>query len=258
MQSTLSPLVFGMLVVFCSATAVQAQDMIVTGRVTTIDDGLSLPGATVAIPALNLSTKTDQDGRYELIIPAGRLAGGDTVELLVTFAGLPPRTARIKLAPGPVTEDFAIGLAFREEVTVGSRVAGAAAERAVPVDVVTAEQIATTGASETNQIIQALAPSFNFPRPTITDGTDSVRRRHCADWDPIRCWCSSWQTPAHWRPGPCERQAPHPRRHRRIDDVRFDERQVAQRINLWPVRVLERAAEKPPCDPVRRLRPPNA
>src|SRR6185503_14207922 len=33
----------------------------------------------------------------------------------------------------------------------------------------------TTGASETNQIIQALAPSFNFPRPTITDGTDSVR-----------------------------------------------------------------------------------
>ena len=27
----------------------------------------------------------------------------------------------------------------------------------------------------TNQIIQALTPSFNFPRPTITDGTDSVR-----------------------------------------------------------------------------------
>ena len=45
----------------------------------------------------------------------------------------------------------------------------------MPVDILTPQQIATSGASETNQIIQALAPSFNFPRPTITDGTDSVR-----------------------------------------------------------------------------------
>src|SRR5207244_13046671 len=28
---------------------------------------------------------------------------------------------------------------------------------------------------ETAQVIQAIAPSFNFPRPTITDGTDTVR-----------------------------------------------------------------------------------
>jgi iron complex outermembrane receptor protein len=148
--------------------------------VPTSDDGLSLPGAAVSIPALNLSTTTDNEGRYQLTIPAARLKGADTVELRVSFAGLPTRTVRIKLAPGPITQDFAIGLAFHEEVTVGSRVAGAAAERAVPVDIVTAEQIASTGASETNQIIQALAPSFNFPRPTITDGTDQCVRRRCA------------------------------------------------------------------------------
>ena len=58
---------------------------------------------------------------------------------------------------------------------MGSRAAGAAAEKAVPVDVFTLAEIETTGASETMQIIQALAPSFNFPRPTITDGTDTVR-----------------------------------------------------------------------------------
>ena len=37
------------------------------------------------------------------------------------------------------------------------------------------EQIASSGYTETAQVIQSLAPSFNFPRPTITDGTDTVR-----------------------------------------------------------------------------------
>ena len=43
------------------------------------------------------------------------------------------------------------------------------------MDVFSAAEIETAGASETMQIIQTLAPSFNFPRPTITDGTDTVR-----------------------------------------------------------------------------------
>ena len=40
---------------------------------------------------------------------------------------------------------------------------------------ITHEQIASSGYTETAQVIQSLAPSFNFPRPTITDGTDTVR-----------------------------------------------------------------------------------
>ena len=40
---------------------------------------------------------------------------------------------------------------------------------------ITQEQIASSGYTETAQVIQSLAPSFNFPRPTITDGTDTVR-----------------------------------------------------------------------------------
>jgi iron complex outermembrane receptor protein len=45
----------------------------------------------------------------------------------------------------------------------------------VPVDVLTPVEIRQTGQVETSQIIQLLAPSFNFPRPTIADGTDHVR-----------------------------------------------------------------------------------
>ena len=53
--------------------------------------------------------------------------------------------------------------------------AGADAEKAVPVDVISHEQIAASGYAETAQLIESLTPSFNFPRPTITDGTDTVR-----------------------------------------------------------------------------------
>jgi iron complex outermembrane recepter protein len=152
-----------------------AQDVVtVTGKVTTAADGLPLPGATVSIPALKLTTETRDDGSYSLAVPAAQ-ATGQTVEIRVSFPGLQPQSASLQLSSGAAARDFALVFGFREEITVGSRLAGAAAEKAVPVDVLTPQQITTTGASETNQIIQALAPSFNFPRPTITDGTDSVR-----------------------------------------------------------------------------------
>ena len=156
------------------ALAYAQEPTVVTGRITTRDDGLPLPGATVAIPTLKLSAMTDSDGRYRLTVPAAQ-AKGQEVELSVTFAGLQPRSVQIKLAPDTVTQDFALGLSFAEEITVGSRTIGAAAEKAVPVDILTSQQIQATGATQTMEVIQALAPSFNFPRPTVSDGTDSVR-----------------------------------------------------------------------------------
>ncbi|HEX8154659.1 MAG TPA: TonB-dependent receptor, partial [Thermoanaerobaculia bacterium] len=66
-------------------------------------------------------------------------------------------------------------VSFGEQITVGSRAIGAEQEKAVPVDVIPQEQIESSPSTETSQIIQKIAPSFNFPRPTISDGTDSVR-----------------------------------------------------------------------------------
>jgi iron complex outermembrane receptor protein len=151
----------------------QAQSAItVSGVVTTRDDGLPLPGATVAIESLSVSATTDAEGRYRLEVPSS--AAGQTVDLKASFAGLNPRVTPVRLTTS-LTHDFALGLGFHEEITVGSRAVGAEAEKAVPVDIITTKQIEATGLSETMQVIQALAPSFNFPRPTITDGTDSVR-----------------------------------------------------------------------------------
>ena len=74
-----------------------------------------------------------------------------------------------------ITADVTLVIDFSTQVTVGSRAAGAAAEQAVPVDIISREEIASSGYTETAQVIQSLAPSLNFPRPSITDGTDTVR-----------------------------------------------------------------------------------
>jgi iron complex outermembrane receptor protein len=164
--------VAALLLAFPLAASAQ-QAPVLEGVVTTRDDGLSLPGATVAIEALNLSATTAADGRYNLALPPE--AVGQSYDVKVTAAGLVPRTWTFKPEAGTTTQNFALSLTFQEEITVGSRAVGVEAEKAVPVDILTARQIETAGFTETMQVIQALAPSFNFPRTTIADGSASVR-----------------------------------------------------------------------------------
>ena len=98
------------------------------------------------------------------------------MQLKVDALGLRPTFVDVEVNAATLTVDVALILDFAEQVTVGSRAsASAEAEKAVPVDVLTHDQIASSGYTETAQIIESLAPSLNFPRPTITDGTDTVR-----------------------------------------------------------------------------------
>ncbi|MBO9490371.1 TonB-dependent receptor [Endozoicomonas sp. G2_1] len=59
---------------------------------------------------------------------------------------------------------------------IGSRRLGRSIEDSpVPIDVLDADTLASTGLTETNQLLNTLLPSFNFPQPSLTDGTDHVR-----------------------------------------------------------------------------------
>src|SRR3954467_7268388 len=151
-----------------------AQTTTISGVVTTEADDLPIPGALVSVVGLNITTTADDQGRYTLEIPASA-AGSRRVQLRVEAMGLPAKLQDVLLTAGSMTVNIGLALGFAEEVTVGSRAVGAVAEAAVPVDVITPQQIAASGFAETAQIIQSLIPSFNFPRPTITDGTDTVR-----------------------------------------------------------------------------------
>jgi iron complex outermembrane receptor protein len=144
-----------------------AQNATIRGRVM-LADGSPLPGVTVS--AEGASTLTDSDGRYELSLPVR-----GAVRVTAALQGFQTRTVTVDAGSGEATRDFTLNVSFGQEITVGSRAIGAEQEKAVPIDIITQEQITTSPSTETNQIIQKIAPSFNFPRPTITDGTDSVR-----------------------------------------------------------------------------------
>ncbi len=61
-------------------------------------------------------------------------------------------------------------------VTLGTRVANRSAlDTAAAVDVISADDLQNIGIGELNQALSVQLPSFNFPRPALNDGTDSVR-----------------------------------------------------------------------------------
>jgi len=61
-------------------------------------------------------------------------------------------------------------------VVTGTRVANRSAlDTASPVDIISAETLRNTGSPELNQALAAALPALNFPRPAISDGTDTVR-----------------------------------------------------------------------------------
>jgi iron complex outermembrane receptor protein len=76
-------------------------------------------------------------------------------------------------------QDVAAGVAAAAEdviVVTGTRATGrTVADSPVPIDVLSSEALQNTGFTETNRVLNQLVPSFNFPQPSITDGTDTVR-----------------------------------------------------------------------------------
>ncbi|WP_215398850.1 TonB-dependent receptor plug domain-containing protein [Rheinheimera oceanensis] len=61
-------------------------------------------------------------------------------------------------------------------VVTGTRVAGrSVSDTAVPIDIVSAVTLERSGTTELNQALSVALPSFNFPRPGLADGTDTIR-----------------------------------------------------------------------------------
>src|SRR4051794_30357997 len=159
------------------AGPVFAQDTVtISGTVTTAVDGAPVPGAVVSAhdAATPITATTSADGRYTLVVPHALVRYG-RVQIAVEALGLPTKVTPVNVDGETGRGDIALAIGFTEQVVVGSRTRGPEGEKAVPVDLLTHEQIAASGFTETAQVIGSLVPSFNFPRPSITDGTDTVR-----------------------------------------------------------------------------------
>ena len=73
------------------------------------------------------------------------------------------------------TEETDVAVGDRLVIT-GTRVPGrSATDTAVPVDIIDARALENAGTTELNEALSIILPSFNFPRPGLTDGTDTIR-----------------------------------------------------------------------------------
>jgi iron complex outermembrane receptor protein len=135
--------------------------------------GAALAGANVMVEGTDLGAATDVGGNYSI---SGVSTGTHTVT--ASFVGYQSSSQSVVVGVGNNTVNFSLAIsaiAGREVAVIGSRFSHTAEDLAVPVDVFTAAQIRAAGFAETAQILQALAPSFNMPRTSISDGSDTVR-----------------------------------------------------------------------------------
>ncbi|HVZ77061.1 MAG TPA: TonB-dependent receptor, partial [Gemmatimonadaceae bacterium] len=146
----------------------------VSGRVTDATTGEPLQGASLTLVGTRMGALANSNGQYTISAPPGRYL------LRARLLGYIVASDSVTVMDGQATtHDFALQRAvgtLSEVVVTGTRVPGrTAVDAPAPVDVFTAQEIRQSGRTETSQILELLAPSFNFPRPSVTDGTDHIR-----------------------------------------------------------------------------------
>jgi len=136
--------------------------------------GNPVQGATITLGGTQIGAAARSDGRYRLAAAPGRYA------VSARLIGYASRIDTVNVTSGgTTTHDFVLAkavTALEAVTTLGTRgEQRTVLDAPVPIDVLPATEIRSTGRTETAQILQALAPSFNFPRTTLGDATDNVR-----------------------------------------------------------------------------------
>jgi iron complex outermembrane recepter protein len=159
----------------CLATPLMAQAGTLRGTVVD-SSGSPLSNASITVDGTGLRTTSGNRGDYEI---RGVPDGQRTVR--ARLIGYQAASAPVTVTAGDEARlDFTLTRSTVQlapiDVVIGSRARHTAAEElAVPVDVFPAEQLQEQGSSETSVILQAVAPSINFPRQSVVDAGDIVR-----------------------------------------------------------------------------------
>ncbi|HEU4728284.1 MAG TPA: TonB-dependent receptor [Kofleriaceae bacterium] len=140
------------------------------GSVVAADTGAPQAGATVSVPDTGAVVFTDDRGRYTLSVPAGSHV------VRVELQGYAAREQTVSAGASPVALDFRLAEDQLGEVIniVGSRTPRSKLETPVPIDVIPSETISESTQTETNQLLNTIAPSFSASHLAIVDGTDHI------------------------------------------------------------------------------------
>jgi iron complex outermembrane receptor protein len=165
---------FAVLLLCITASAARAQTGMVRGKVAD-SSGTAIAGVIITVDRSPVRGQTSSAGTYQLVgLPAG------TWTVRARVIGFSPVSASVTVSAGQTaTQDFTLDRSTQQlasSVVTGSRAQHTAAdELAVPVDIVTSETIEKQGTTELSAILQAVSPSVNFPRQSVTDADDIVR-----------------------------------------------------------------------------------
>lgn len=134
----------------------------VTGKITA-EKGEVLPGVSVLVKNSSKGTVTNNDGEFSIVAKEGDV-------LILSFVGFEKQEIKIASVNQVLTivmkEDIS---QLGEVVVIGSRstVARTNVERPVPVDVISAKELQSTGQTELGQQVQFMSPSFNSAKNGI-------------------------------------------------------------------------------------------
>lgn len=124
-----------------------AQQRIVSGKVTSVEEGTSLPGVNVIIKGTTVGTVTDSDGRYSLSVPA------TSSSLTFSFIGL--KTQEILIGERSVL-DVQLGLdvtQLSEIVVTGSGVATDKKKLGIAVESLASDKLPATPTASIDQAL---------------------------------------------------------------------------------------------------------
>ncbi|HEX8111243.1 MAG TPA: TonB-dependent receptor, partial [Kofleriaceae bacterium] len=153
-----------------TVSAPAAPTLTLHGTVTAGADHAPQPGASVSIAALGIVVFTDENGAYTMSVPPGSHV------VRIEVAGYQPVDRTVTVAAAPAALDVQLDETGAGEVItiIGSRTPRSRLETPVPVDVIGNDVIGESGYTEMNQMLNAVAPSFNASHLSITDGTDHI------------------------------------------------------------------------------------
>ncbi len=152
------------------------QTRIVKGTVYDAYTNLPLKGIKVGLKKPAIKTTTNSFGDFSLNVPEETDS--------IAFLNFPGRSVIRIQKVDSLTYNIYLSelyhiydLSFEELMNIKVQVGTRGEERTtfnspVPIDIITAEDIESTGLDELTSVLQRLVPSINTTRPTINDGTD--------------------------------------------------------------------------------------
>jgi iron complex outermembrane recepter protein len=171
-------LFYGLMMLSLSAFA---QDRQITGTVTDQDGGSPLPGVNVRVKGTSLGTACDSDGKFSISVPQ------NASTLVFSYVGYADQEVAIGNSNVVNVSLVASSSELGEiVVAVGRGVQRTITDTPLPVDMLSAKDLTTTGQLTFDKALQYRVPSFNTVQTPVNDATSLLDPYELRNMGPSR------------------------------------------------------------------------